>query len=54
MQNLKIWFAVSELQGLIKSEGLADVAKALSRALKALEHTFTTTIPGCSMIPGFF
>lgn len=36
MRNIDVWFPVSEVQGLIKSGGLADVAKALPKALQEL------------------
>ncbi len=38
MEQFNVWFTVSEVQGLVKSGGLADVAKALPQALKALHQ----------------
>ncbi|NOI68056.1 MULTISPECIES: glycogen synthase GlgA [unclassified Vibrio] len=52
MEQMKIWFVVSEAQGLVKSGGLADVAKALPKALQNLGHQVSIVIPGYSGLPG--
>ncbi len=52
MEQMKIWFVVSEAQGLVKSGGLADVAKALPKALQGLGHDVSIIIPGYSTLPG--
>lgn len=49
---MKIWFVVSEAQGLVKSGGLADVAKALPKAIQDLGHEVAIVIPGYSTLPG--
>ncbi len=54
MEQTKIWFTVSEAQGLVKSGGLADVAKALPKALQELGHDVAIAIPGYSLLPGFY
>jgi starch synthase len=54
MEQTKIWFTVSEAQGLVKSGGLADVAKALPKALQELGHDVSIAIPGYSILPGFY
>ena len=41
----------SEVEGLIKSGGLADVAKALPKALQTLEQDVRVTIPAYRNIP---
>jgi starch synthase len=43
--NLSILFVASEVEGLIKSGGLADVAKALPEALHQLQQDVRITIP---------
>lgn len=43
--NLSILFVASEVEGLIKSGGLADVAKALPEALHGLQQDVRITIP---------
>lgn len=50
MTKLNICFAVSEVQGLIKSGGLADVAKALPQALSDMGHHLALFVPGYSSI----
>lgn len=45
-KSLSILFVASEVEGLIKSGGLADVAKALPQALHALEQDVRVTLPG--------
>jgi starch synthase len=52
MKQMKIWFVVSEAQGLVKSGGLADVAKALPKAIQTLGHDVAIVIPGYSTLPG--
>jgi len=52
MEQMKIWFVVSEAQGLVKSGGLADVAKALPKALQNIGHDVSIVIPGYSTLPG--
>ena len=54
MEHINIWFAVAEVQGLVKSGGLADVAKALPKALQKLGHDVSIVIPGYSILPGFY
>ncbi|MGR5537119.1 glycogen synthase GlgA [Vibrio campbellii] len=43
--NLSVLFVASEVEGLIKSGGLADVAKALPEALLNLQQDVRITIP---------
>lgn len=43
--NLSVLFVASEVEGLIKSGGLADVAKALPEALHQLHQDVRITIP---------
>ncbi|MGR5235358.1 glycogen synthase GlgA [Vibrio alfacsensis] len=43
--NLSVLFVASEVEGLIKSGGLADVAKALPQALQNLQQDVRITIP---------
>ncbi len=45
-RDLSVLFVASEIEGLIKSGGLADVAKALPQALFALGHDVKVAIPG--------
>lgn len=52
MDRLKIWFTVSEAEGLIKSGGLADVAKALPKALQGLGHDVSIVLPAYQKLPG--
>ncbi|PMH44965.1 starch synthase [Vibrio sp. 10N.286.49.B3] len=51
MENMNIWFTVSEAQGLVKSGGLADVAKALPKALQELGNEVAIVLPGYSLLP---
>ncbi|KOO10941.1 glycogen synthase, partial [Vibrio xuii] len=51
-KNLSILFVASEVEGLIKSGGLADVAKALPEALLELEHDVRITLPAYQKIAG--
>ncbi|NVD06281.1 glycogen synthase GlgA [Vibrio sp. JPW-9-11-11] len=44
-KNLSILFVASEVEGLIKSGGLADVAKALPQSLRALQQDVRLTLP---------
>lgn len=50
MEKLAIWYVVSEAEGLVKSGGLADVAKALPKALVDLEHEASIVIPAYASI----
>lgn len=52
MDHMNIWFTVSEAEGLVKSGGLADVAKALPKALQTLGHDVSIAIPGYRTLPG--
>lgn len=52
MEQLNVWFTVSEVQGLVKSGGLADVAKALPQALKALHQQVAIVLPAYRTVPG--
>ncbi|WP_210447875.1 glycogen synthase GlgA [Vibrio crassostreae] len=49
-KNLSILFVATEVDGLIKSGGLADVAKALPKALQALKQDVSVVIPAYSKI----
>lgn len=51
-KTLSILFVASEVEGLIKSGGLADVAKALPKSLKKLGHQVTIAMPAYKTIPG--
>lgn len=51
MEKINIWFAVSEVQGIVKSGGLADVAKALPVALQELGHQVNIVMPGYHAVP---
>ncbi|MGR5120034.1 glycogen synthase GlgA [Vibrio astriarenae] len=51
MEKLNLWFTVSEAQGLVKSGGLADVAKALPKALQDLGHQVAIVLPAYQAIP---
>ncbi len=46
--DLKILFVVSELAGIVKTGGLADVASALGRELKKLGHDVRIVMPAYS------
>ncbi len=48
--NLAVLFVASEAEGLIKSGGLADVARALPESLIQLGHEVRLCIPGYSRI----
>lgn len=50
--NLSVLFVASEAEGLIKSGGLADVAKALPETLVELEQDARLVIPAYSAIDG--
>ncbi|MHA2937395.1 glycogen synthase GlgA [Vibrio sp. RC27] len=50
--KIDVWFAVSEAQGIVKSGGLADVAKALPKALQDIGHTVRIVLPGYRLAPG--
>ncbi|MBW3696608.1 glycogen synthase GlgA [Vibrio sp. T187] len=49
-KTFSVLFVASEVEGLIKSGGLADVAKALPKALQNLEQDVRVTIPAYSKI----
>ncbi|GAM76510.1 glycogen synthase [Vibrio ishigakensis] len=51
MSQLKVWFTVSEAEGLIKSGGLADVGKALPKALQNSGLNVAIAIPGYTKLP---
>ncbi len=51
---MKILFLASEIAGLIKTGGLADVAKALPAQLKANGHDVRLVMPCYSLIKGAF
>ncbi|MDD9177191.1 MULTISPECIES: glycogen synthase GlgA [Aliivibrio] len=51
-KTLSILFVASEVEGLIKSGGLADVAKALPKSLKKLGHNVSIAMPAYITIPG--
>lgn len=51
-KNLSILFVASEVEGLIKSGGLADVAKALPEALLALQQDVRITLPAYQKMAG--
>lgn len=51
-KNLSILFVASEVEGLIKSGGLADVAKALPEALLALQQDVRITLPAYQKVAG--
>lgn len=46
LEHINVWFVVSEAEGLVKSGGLADVAKALPKALAELGHQVAIVLPG--------
>ncbi|MGF1720417.1 glycogen synthase GlgA [Vibrio kyushuensis] len=50
-KKLSILFVASEVEGLIKSGGLADVAKALPESLLNLKQDVRLAIPAYSQIP---
>ena len=49
-KNLSILYVASEVEGLIKSGGLADVAKALPEALVALDQDVRIALPAYQQI----
>ncbi|MDD9195038.1 glycogen synthase GlgA [Aliivibrio sp. S3MY1] len=51
-KTLSILFVASEVEGLIKSGGLADVAKALPKSLNALGHRVNIAMPAYKSISG--
>ncbi|EKO3556225.1 glycogen synthase GlgA [Vibrio metschnikovii] len=51
LEKMNIWFVVSEAEGLVKSGGLADVAKALPKALQELGHQVAIVLPAYRSIP---
>ncbi|WP_261817153.1 glycogen synthase GlgA [Vibrio gallicus] len=51
MSQLKVWFTVSEAEGLVKSGGLADVGKALPKALQNAGSEVAIAIPGYAKLP---
>lgn len=51
-KNLSILFVASEVEGLIKSGGLADVAKALPEALLTLQQDVRITLPAYQKVAG--
>ncbi|MCK6261964.1 glycogen synthase GlgA [Vibrio sp. ZSDE26] len=51
-KKLSILFVASEVEGLIKSGGLADVAKALPESLLGLKQDVRLAIPAYSQIAG--
>lgn len=51
-KHINVWFVVSEAEGLVKSGGLADVAKALPKALTELGHQAAIVLPGYRTIAG--
>ncbi|TFH90061.1 glycogen synthase GlgA [Vibrio ouci] len=51
-KNLSILFVASEVEGLIKSGGLADVAKALPEALHTLQQDVRITLPAYQKMAG--
>ncbi|WP_394144557.1 glycogen synthase GlgA [Vibrio atypicus] len=51
-KNLSILFVASEAEGLIKSGGLADVAKALPEAMKQLQQDVRLTLPAYQKVAG--
>lgn len=51
-KNLSVLFVASEVEGLIKSGGLADVAKALPEALFELEQDVRLTLPAYRKVAG--
>lgn len=50
MQQIQIWYVVSEAEGLVKSGGLADVAKALPKALAELNQQVALVLPAYQSI----
>ncbi len=50
IDKLTVLFVASEIEGLIKSGGLADVAKALPKALTSLNQEVRLALPAYSLI----
>ena len=50
MKNIDLWYVVSELAGLVKSGGLADVAKALPKALQEQGKEVAIALPAYAKI----
>ncbi|MDP5255062.1 MULTISPECIES: glycogen synthase GlgA [unclassified Vibrio] len=50
--SLSICYMASEVEGLVKSGGLADVARALPQALQDLNHNIKVVIPAYQVIEG--
>jgi len=53
-QPLKILFLASEIEGLIKTGGLADVARALPEQLQAMGHDVHLVCPSYPQLAPFF
>ncbi len=51
---MNIWYVVSEVEGVVKSGGLADVAKALPKALQELGHQVAIVLPAYRSVPELF
>ncbi len=51
MEQIDVWFTVSEVQGIVKTGGLADVAKALPIALKEQGLTVKVVMPAYRSVP---
>lgn len=54
MSDLNILFVASEIEGLAKTGGLADVAKSLPKALQSKGHSVRVVIPCYRSIAGAF
>jgi starch synthase len=50
MKNIDLWYVVSELAGLVKSGGLADVAKALPKAFQQQGKQVAIALPAYAKI----
>jgi len=50
-EQLNVWFAVSEVQGIVKTGGLADVAKALPVALQKQGVSVNVVMPAYRSVP---
>ncbi len=50
MKQIDLWYVVSELAGLVKSGGLADVAKALPKAIQDKQKQVAVALPGYSKV----
>ncbi|MCE0496272.1 glycogen synthase GlgA [Vibrio salinus] len=51
MKQIDVWFTVSEVQGIVKTGGLADVAKALPIALKDKGLSVRVVMPAYRSVP---